>query len=454
MMKYVPITDVFAREIIDSRGNPTVEVEVCLEDDICERAAVPSGASTGEHEAVELRDGGERYNGKGVLKAVTNVNEKLSDELIGLPVFNQHQIDKTLLKIDGTENKGNMGANAILGVSMAVAKAAAESVKLPLYRYLGGSNARLLPCPMMNILNGGCHSKNTIDFQEFMIMPVGARSFGEALKMGCEVYHALKSILDEDNLSTAVGDEGGFAPDIKNADEVFEYLLKAVNKAGYTANKDIVFAMDAAASELYNPDSGMYDFPGESKMMANLKAKNGAEQNMSTPDTKRMTVSRTTEEMIDYYEMLCNKYPLYSIEDGLDENDWDGWKLLTERIGNKVQLVGDDLFVTNKKRLKQGIEMGVANAILVKVNQIGSLSEAMETVELAQKSGYKCIISHRSGETEDTTIADLAVAANAGQIKTGAPCRSERVAKYNQLIRIEEELGESAIYECPFCTKK
>ena len=388
--------------------------------------------------------------GKGVLTAVSNVNEKLSEELIGIEVTEQNLIDKIMIESDGTENKGKLGANAILGASMAAARAAADAVGLPLYRYLGGSNAKLLPCPMMNILNGGCHSENAIDFQEFMIMPVGASSFEQALQMCCEVYHSLKKILDENHLSTAVGDEGGFAPDLKDADEVFEYLTKAVNKAGYETGKDIVFAMDAAASELFNSDSALYDFPGESRMLEASKETSKAEV-VSRPDTEKMSVSRTTDEMIDYYEMLCNKYPLYSIEDGLDENDWEGWKRLTERIGNKVQLVGDDLFVTNSKRLKQGIDMGVANAILIKVNQIGSLSEAMDAVEMAQKAGYKCVISHRSGETEDTTIADLAVAVNAGQIKTGAPCRSERVAKYNQLLRIEEDLGEGAKFECPFC---
>ncbi len=452
MQKYIPITDVYAREIIDSRGNPTLEVEVVADEKYLGRAAVPSGASTGEHEAVELRDNESRYMGKGVLTAVSNVNEDLAEKLIGVEVTEQNLIDQIMIDTDGTENKGNMGANAILGISMAVADAAAEAVKLPLYKYLGGSNAKLLPCPMMNILNGGCHSENAIDFQEFMIMPIGARSFHEALRMCCEVYHSLKKILDDNHLSTAVGDEGGFAPDLKNADEVFEYLTKAVNKAGYETGKDIVFAMDAAASELYNSDSALYDFPGESRMLeaANNETKTEV---ISRPDTLKMSVSRTTDEMIDYYEMLCNKYPLYSIEDGLDENDWEGWKRLTERIGNKVQLVGDDLFVTNTKRLKQGIDMGVANAILIKVNQIGSLSEAMEAVEMAQKAGYNCVISHRSGETEDTTIADLAVATNAGQIKTGAPCRSERVAKYNQLLRIEEDLGGAAKFECPFCRK-
>lgn len=449
MTKYVPITDVYAREIIDSRGNPTVEVDVCAGDDVCATASVPSGASTGEYEAVELRDNEARHNGKGVLKAVSNVNEKLADELIGVSVFSQNEIDEILINADGSDNKENMGANAILGISLAASKAAAESLKMPLYRYLGGCNSKLLPCPMMNILNGGCHSKNTVDFQEFMIMPVGAESFEEAIAMGCEIYHALKLILDENNLSTAVGDEGGFAPDIKNAEEVFEYLIKAVTKAGYKVGEDIVFAMDAAASELYNSASGMYDFPGEGKMLSQER------NNKSNTDTvNSVCVSRTTEELIDYYEKLCEKYPLFSIEDGLDENDWNGWKKLTDRLGNKVQLVGDDLFVTNKKRVKKGIEMGVANAVLVKVNQIGSLTEAIDTVEMAQKAGYKCIISHRSGETEDTTIADIAVAVNAGQIKTGAPCRSERVAKYNRLLRIEEELAESAKYECPFANCK
>lgn len=446
MEKYIPITEVYAREIIDSRGNPTLEVEVCADDKYYGMASVPSGASTGEHEAVELRDADKRYMGKGVLKAVSNVNCILAEELIGIDVKAQNLIDTIMIEADGTDNKGKIGANAILGVSMAASKAASKAMDMPYYRYLGGSNAKLLPCPMMNILNGGCHSKNAVDFQEFMIMPIGAVTFEEALQMCCEVYHSLKVILDNEHLSTAVGDEGGFAPDLKNADEVFEYLTRAVNKAGYETGKDIVFAMDAAASELYNPDSALYDFPGESRMLNMSDNINAA----AKPDTDKMSVSRTTDEMIEYYEMLCNKYPLYSIEDGLDENDWEGWKRLTERIGHKVQLVGDDLFVTNPKRLKQGIDMGVANAILIKVNQIGSLSEAMDAVSMAQKAGYNCVISHRSGETEDTTIADLAVAVNAGQIKTGAPCRSERVAKYNRLLRIEEELGETAEYKNPF----
>ena len=414
------ITEVYAREILDSRGNPTVEVEVILEDGAVGRAAVPSGASTGVHEAVELRDGDkERYLGKGVTKAVDNVNDIIAEALIGLEATRQTEIDELLVRLDGTPNKGRLGANAILGVSMAVARAAASSVGLPLYLYLGGVAAKELPVPMMNILNGGEHADNNVDIQEFMIMPVGAKSFSEALRMNAEIYHNLKALLKEKGLSTALGDEGGFAPNLKNNAEAIEVILEAVVKAGYKPEKDIVIALDVASSELYK--DGKYHLEGEGLV-------------------------KTSEEMVDYLADLCEKYPIISIEDGLAEDDWAGWKLLTKKIGKKVQLVGDDLFVTNEERLVQGINKGVANAILIKVNQIGTLTETFNAIETAKRAGYTCIISHRSGETEDTTLADIAVAVNAGQIKTGAPARTDRVAKYNQLLRIEEDLGKAAKY--------
>lgn len=416
------IIDVFGREILDSRGNPTVEVEVVLDDHATGRAAVPSGASTGAFEAVELRDGdSERYLGKGTLKAVAHVNEEIADALIGMEADDQRGIDAIMLELDGTENKGNFGANAILGASLAVAKAAAESAELPLYKYVGGANANMLPTPMMNILNGGEHADNNVDFQEFMIMPVGATSFAEALRWCAEIYHTLKKVLHEAGLGGGVGDEGGFAPNFTTNEEPLKYIVEACEKAGYKPGSDIMFAMDPASTEFYNAETGKYVLAGEDREL-------------------------TSAEMVDYWEALVQKYPIISIEDGMAEEDWDGWKALTDRIGDKVQLVGDDLFVTNPKRLAKGIELGCANAILVKVNQIGSLTEALEAVQMAKQAGYACIMSHRSGETEDVTIADLAVATNAGQIKTGAPCRSDRVAKYNQLLRIEEQLGDSGQY--------
>ncbi len=416
------IIDVFGREILDSRGNPTVEVEVVLDDYAAGRAAVPSGASTGAFEAVELRDGdSERYLGKGTLKAVSHVNEEIADALIGMEAEDQRGIDAVMIELDGTENKGNFGANAILGASLAVAKAAAESAELPLYKYVGGANANMLPTPMMNILNGGEHADNNVDFQEFMIMPVGAESFAEALRWCAEIYHTLKKVLHEAGLGGGVGDEGGFAPNFTTNEEPLKYIVEACKKAGYEPGSDIMFAMDPASTEFYNAETGKYVLAGEGREL-------------------------TSAEMVDYWAALVEKYPIISIEDGMAEEDWDGWKALTDRIGNKVQLVGDDLFVTNPKRLAKGIELGCANAILVKVNQIGSLTEALEAVQMAKQAGYACIMSHRSGETEDTTIADLSVATNAGQIKTGAPCRSDRVAKYNQLLRIEEELGDSGQY--------
>lgn len=423
MYQYLPIRDVYAREILDSRGNPTIEVEVLAGDDIVGRAAVPSGASTGKYEAVELRDMEERYGGKGVRRAVEHVNDQLARAVVGMNVFGQRSIDKVLIKTDGSANKKNLGANALLGVSMAAADAAAQALKLPLYRYLGGVNAHRLPVPMMNILNGGVHADNTLDIQEFMIMPAGAVSFREGLRMCAEIYHTLKGLLKENGLNTAVGDEGGFAPDLPDAKEALRFISQAVEKAGYKMEKDIVFALDIAASELYNKDFKKYVFPGESKM-------------------RGQKIVRSAEELIEYYEDLSLEYPIRSIEDPLDEEDWDGWELLTTRLGNELQLVGDDLFVTNVERLKKGIELNVANAILVKVNQIGTLTEAIEAIETAKRAGYQAVISHRSGETEDTAIADIAVAFNTGQIKTGAPCRTERVAKYNRLIRIEEELGK------------
>ena len=416
------IIDVFGREILDSRGNPTVEVEVVLDDYATGRAAVPSGASTGAFEAVELRDGdSERYLGKGTLNAVAHVNEEIADALIGMEADDQRGIDAIMCELDGTENKGNFGANAILGASLAVAKAAAESAELPLYKYVGGANANMLPTPMMNILNGGEHADNNVDFQEFMIMPVGATSFAEALRWCAEIYHTLKKVLHEAGLGGGVGDEGGFAPNFTTNEEPLKYIVEACEKAGYKPGSDIMFAMDPASTEFYNAETGKYVLAGEGREL-------------------------TSAEMVDYWETLVQKYPIISIEDGMAEEDWDGWKALTDRIGDKVQLVGDDLFVTNPKRLAKGIELGCANAILVKVNQIGSLTEALEAVQMAKQAGYACIMSHRSGETEDVTIADLAVATNAGQIKTGAPCRSDRVAKYNQLLRIEEQLGDSGQY--------
>lgn len=438
MRAYLEIVDVHGREIMDSRGNPTVEAEVIVKNHETKRksagrAAVPSGASTGQFEAVELRDGDKRYGGAGVKKAVSHINEKIAKELTGFNALDQREIDAKLIELDGTENKKKLGANATLGVSIAAAKAAANALHLPLYRYLGGTNAHKFPVPMMNILNGGKHAKNTVDFQEFMIMPIGAKSFQEALCMGSEVYHALKKILEKDLKSTAVGDEGGFAPDLKDAFEVFDYLSKAVEAAGYTCGSDVVFAMDAAASELYDKKEKMYVFEGESEILKQTQPGVTA-------------VMRTAEEMILLYEELCSRYPIYSIEDGLDEEDWEGFEELTKRLGSKVQLVGDDLFVTNTKRLKQGIEKGCANSILIKLNQIGTITETMEAIETAHRAGYTAVVSHRSGETEDTTIADLAVALNCGQIKTGAPCRTDRVAKYNQLLRIEEELSDTAEY--------
>ncbi|MGJ7045109.1 phosphopyruvate hydratase [Thermoanaerobacterium thermosulfurigenes] len=415
------IVDVYAREILDSRGNPTVEVEVELDSGAVGRAAVPSGASTGQFEAVELRDGdNNRYLGKGVLKAVENVNEKIAPEIIGMDAIDQVAIDKAMIDLDGTPNKSNLGANAILGVSLAVAKAAAEEVGLPLYQYLGGVNAKVLPVPMMNILNGGKHADNNVDIQEFMIMPVGAQSFHEALRTCAEVFHNLRSVLKSKGLSTTVGDEGGFAPNLTSNEEAIQVILEAIQKAGYVPGEDVAIALDPASSEMYKED-GKYHFDGEG-------------------------VVRTSEEMVDYWEQLINKYPIVSLEDGLAEEDWNGWKLLTERLGKKIQLVGDDLFVTNTERLSRGIKMGVANSILIKLNQIGTLTETLDAIEMAKKAGYTAVVSHRSGETEDSTIADLVVAVNAGQIKTGAPSRTDRVVKYNQLMRIEEGLGGIAQY--------
>ena len=430
MYQYLEIIDVYGREILDSRGNPTVEAEVTLENGVTGRASVPSGASTGKFEAVELRDGEKRYHGQGVLNAVKHVTKDLREVLVGENGLEQIKIDTLIRKKDGTENKQNLGANALLSVSMAAAKAAANSLEIPLYQYLGGIHGRTLPVPMMNILNGGKHADNTVDIQEFMIMPVGAPTFQKAMEMCAEIYHTLKKLLREKGLSTAVGDEGGFAPDLKDAQEVLTFLVEAIKNAGYEPDKDIKIAMDVAASELYEEETKKYYFPGESKMI-------GEE------------VYRDTEQMIEYLENLVNKFPIISIEDGLQEEDWDGWKKLTERLGDRIQLVGDDLFVTNTKRLKKGIEMKAANAILIKVNQIGTLTEAFDAIEMAQKAGYKTVISHRSGETADTTIADIAVAVNAGQIKTGAPCRADRTEKYNRLLRIEDNLGEEAIYQNP-----
>jgi enolase len=413
------IVQVVGREILDSRGNPTVEVEVFLESGASGRAAVPSGASTGEHEAVELRDGGDRYGGKGVAKAVGFVNGEISEELRGADALAQRAIDTALGELDGTDNKARLGANAILGVSLAVAKAAADELEIPLYRYIGGPNAHVLPVPMMNVVNGGVHADNSIDFQEFMIMPVGAASFSEALRWGVETYHVLKRILHDRKLSTAVGDEGGFAPDLPTNEDAIRFLVEAIDAAGFVPGEEIAIAMDPATSEVFK--DGRYHLTGEGKVL--------------TPD-----------ELVDYWTRLVDTYPIVSIEDGMAEDDWDGWATLTEAVGSRVQLVGDDLFVTNARRLRQGIERGVANSVLIKVNQIGSLTETLDTVELATRSGYSSVMSHRSGETEDTTIADLAVATNCGQIKTGAPARSDRVAKYNQLLRLEADLGDAAAF--------
>lgn len=415
------ITQIKAREILDSRGNPTIEVDVLLEDGSLGRAAIPSGASTGQKEAVELRDGDKkRFNGKGVLKAVSNVNDTISPALIDAESLDQAKIDSILIELDGTKNKANLGANALLGVSLAAAKASACHLKIPLYRYIGGSNAKTLPVPQMNILNGGKHADNNVDFQEFMIVPAGAKKFSEALRMGAEVFHSLKSVLKKKNYNTGIGDEGGFAPNLKSNEEALEVILNAISSSGYKAGKDVYLALDVASSEMYS--KGKYEF-----FKSGLKAK--------SPD-----------EMVALYEKLVKDYPIVSIEDGMGEEDWDGWKKLTAKIGDSVQIVGDDVFVTNKEILKKGIETGVANSILIKLNQIGTLTETLDTIELAKSSGYTNVISHRSGETEDVTMADLAVATNAGQIKTGSLCRTDRNAKYNQLLRIEEELGDNAVF--------
>ncbi|MDM5200597.1 phosphopyruvate hydratase [Fictibacillus enclensis] len=416
------IIEVYAREVLDSRGNPTVEVEVYTESGAFGRAIVPSGASTGEYEAVELRDGDKgRYLGKGVKTAVDNVNTIIAPELIGYDALDQVGIDKTLIELDGTENKGKLGANAILGVSMAVARAAADLLGIPLYMYLGGFNSKTLPVPMMNILNGGEHADNNVDIQEFMVMPVGAPTFSEALRMGSEIFHSLKSVLKEKGLNTAVGDEGGFAPNLSSNEEALQTIMEAIEKAGYKPGEEVRLAMDVASSELFNKEDGKYHLSGEG-------------------------VVKSSEEMVAFYEDLVSKYPIISIEDGLDENDWEGHKLLTDRLGDKIQLVGDDLFVTNTNKLAQGIEQGVGNSILIKVNQIGTLTETFDAIEMAKRAGYTAVISHRSGESEDSTIADIAVATNAGQIKTGAPSRTDRVAKYNQLLRIEDELASISRY--------
>ena len=438
MLRYLPVRRVHARQVLDSRGNPTVEVEVTVGEGVIGingytgRAIVPSGASTGKFEAVELRDGEKGcYTGLGVRKAVENVNTKLAEAILGENALDQSYIDKKIIETDGTDNKSNVGANAALGVSLAVARAAAAALRVPLYQYLGGCHTRQMPVPMMNILNGGRHADNTVDLQEFMIMPTGAENMEHAIRMCAEVYQFLRIILKQKGLSTAVGDEGGFAPDLPDSESVLEVILEAAKKAGYEPGKDISIAIDAAASELYDEERGVYVFNGEGKM-------------------KGEEVIRDSGEMIEYYEKLAEKFPIVSIEDGLEEDDWEGWKQMTKRLGDKIQLVGDDLFVTNIKRLACGIKLGAANAILIKLNQIGTLSEALDAVEMAQKAGYRAVISHRSGESEDSFIADLAVATGAGQIKTGAPCRSDRNAKYNQLLRIHEALGELAVYENPF----
>ena len=415
------ITDVYAREILDSRGNPTLEVEVFLESGVMGRAAVPSGASTGEREALELRDGDKsRYLGKGVLKAVDNVNNIIAEQIIGMESTDQIGIDQRMLDLDGTEYKSNLGANAILGVSLAVAKAAAEELGLPLYQYIGGCNSKELPLPMMNILNGGAHADNNVDIQEFMIMPAGAKSFAEALRMGAEIFHALKGVLKGKGYNTAVGDEGGFAPNLKSNEEALEVIMEAIQKAGYKPGEEVLLALDVASSELFQ--DGVYTLENEAEP------------------------KKTSAQMVDFYENLVNKFPIISIEDGMAENDWDGWKLMTDRLGKRIQIVGDDLFVTNPRILKEGIQKGIANSILIKLNQIGSLTETLDAIEMAKRAGYTCVISHRSGETEDTTLADLSVAVNAGQIKTGSLCRTDRVAKYNQLLRIQDELDVTAVF--------
>lgn len=426
-MKEYEILDVHAIEILDSRANPTLEVTVTLKDGITGSAAVPSGASTGQYEAHELRDGDKRHLGNGVEQAVNNVNTRIADKIIGMNVLEQVKLDRLLIQADGTENKSKYGANAILGVSLACAQAAANALGLPLYRYIGGTNAKVLPIPMMNILNGGKHADNTVDIQEFMIAPVGADNFSQAMEMACEIYHQLKQVLKEKGLDTGVGDEGGFAPDLATTSDALDLIVEAVEKAGYRPDNDIKIALDAAASELYDENSELYYFPGESKMAGK-------------------DIYRNAEEMVQYYEDLVERYPIFSLEDGLNENDMKGWKLLTYRLGDKLQLVGDDLFVTNTKRLSDGIRDNIANAILIKFNQIGTLTETMDAIEMAKNAGYKTIVSHRSGETEDTFIADLAVAAGSGQIKTGAPCRSDRTAKYNRLLKIEEEIGKVSEY--------
>lgn len=431
MYHFLPVTDVYAREILDSRGNPTIEVEVLAGETFVGRASVPSGASTGKFEVVELRDAERRYRGLGVQQAIDHVNLDIADTIIGVNVFDQRRIDALMIRRDGTDNKSNLGANAMLGVSLAAAKAAANALNLPLYRYLGGVNAHKMPVPMMNIINGGRHADNCLDFQEFMIMPIGACCFKEALRMCSEIYHALKKLLSDQGFSTGVGDEGGFAPDLADTKEALKLIVEAIRAAGYKEREQVAIALDVAASEFYDEVFQKYIFEGEGRMHG----------------TK---VVRSVEEMIDYYEELISEFPIISIEDPLDEDDWDGWELLTTRLGNEVQLVGDDLFVTNRKRLELGIGRGVANAVLIKVNQIGTLSEAFNTIESAVSHGYSAVISHRSGETEDSVIADIAAAFNTGQIKTGAPCRSERVAKYNRLLRIEEELDGESVYENPF----
>lgn len=417
------IADIYAREILDSRGNPTLEVEVYLESGAMGRAAVPSGASTGEREALELRDGDKaRYLGKGVLKAVDHVNSILAEQLIGMEVADQVGIDRKMLELDGTDFKSNLGANAMLGISLAVAKAAADDAGLPLYQYVGGSNAKELPLPMMNIINGGAHADNNVDIQEFMIMPAGAPNFKEALRMGAEIFHALKSVLKGKGYNTAVGDEGGFAPDLKSNEEALEVIMEAIVKAGYKPGEEVLLALDVASSELFDKEKGIYTLENEAQP------------------------TKTADELIDFYENLVNKYPIISIEDGMAENDWDGWKKMTDRLGKRIQIVGDDLFVTNPAILKEGIQKGIANSILIKLNQIGTLTETLDAIEMAKRAGYTCVISHRSGETEDTTLADLSVAVNAGQIKTGSLCRTDRVCKYNQLLRIEDELDTNSIF--------